>query len=66
MIKLHIPDMSCGHCTGLITRTVKAIDPGATVEFDMDRRVASVETSQAAAILLPALEAAGYPATVAA
>ena len=65
MIKLHIPDMSCGHCSGVITKTVKALDPGATLTFDMDSHLASMETSIAAAALLPALEAAGYPATLA-
>jgi copper chaperone len=66
MIRLHIPDMSCGHCTGVITKTVKGLDPNANLEFNMDGRVATIESSQPEATLLAALEAAGYPATLAA
>ena len=64
MVKLHIPDMSCGHCSGVITKTVKALDPGANLEFNMEGHIASIESSQPEATLLAALEAAGYPATV--
>ncbi len=66
MIQLHIPDMSCSHCTAVITRTVKALDPAATIDFDLDAHLASVHTDQGASALLPALAAAGYPATAAA
>ena len=66
MFKLHIPDMSCSHCTGTITKTVKALDPGAQLEFNLEGHLASIETTQAEAALLAALVAAGYPATLAA
>jgi copper chaperone len=65
MIKLHIPDMSCGHCTGVVTKTVKGLDPNAILEFNMEGHIASIESSQPEAALQAALEAAGYPATVA-
>jgi copper chaperone len=64
MTTLHIPDMSCGHCTGVITRTIAALDPAATVQFDMERRVAEVHTTLPPEQLLPALADAGYPATL--
>jgi copper chaperone CopZ len=66
MFKLHIPDMSCSHCTAVITRTLKTLDPAATVDFDMDAHVALVSSGQPASAVLPALADAGYPATVAA
>ena len=64
-MKLHIPDMSCGHCAGVITKALKALDPQAAIEFDMPARAAQVNTSQSAEAVLQALDAAGYPATAA-
>lgn len=63
MIKLNVPDMSCGHCAGVITKTIKAIDSKATVEFDMPSHIVTVSTDQAGEALIEALAEAGYPAT---
>lgn len=62
MIKLSVPDMSCGHCAGVITNTIKGLDSGATVEFDMASRTALIDTSADDAAVREALAAAGYPA----
>lgn len=62
MIKLSIPDMSCGHCTGVINKTVKELDAGAVVEFDLPSRTATINTSADPAEVREALAAAGYPA----
>lgn len=62
MIKLSIPDMSCGHCTGVINKTVKDLDAGAVVEFDIATRTATVNTSADPDEVCDALAAAGYPA----
>ncbi|MCC6070835.1 heavy-metal-associated domain-containing protein [Massilia sp. GCM10020059] len=64
MIKLSIPDMSCGHCTGVINKTVKELDAGAAVEFDLTSRTATINTSADPAEVCDALEAAGYPAAL--
>ena len=66
MTILHLPDMSCGHCSGVITRTIAALDPAATLHFDMAQRTVAIESVCTPAQLLPALAASGYPATVAA
>lgn len=63
MIKLNVPDMSCGHCAGVITKTLKELDCNATIEFDMPKRIVSVTTSEASADIIAALNEAGYPAT---
>lgn len=63
MIKLSVPDMSCGHCAGVITNTIKGLDSGATVEFDMATRTALIDTSANEPAVREALAAAGYPAT---
>lgn len=62
MIKLSIPDMSCGHCAGVITKTVKDLDAAAGVEFDMATRTATLNTSADPAEVCNALAEAGYPA----
>jgi copper chaperone len=38
MIDLNVPGMSCGHCVQTVTRTVKQVDPAATVEVDLATR----------------------------
>lgn len=65
MIKLSIPDMSCGHCAGVITKTVKQLDGAAVIAFDMPARTAELTTSAAQEEVVAALAEAGYPATVA-
>jgi copper chaperone len=64
MIALSIPDMSCGHCTGVITNTVKALDPAASLQFEMENHRVNVETAVPVPALLAALDEAGYPATI--
>ena len=63
MTKLTIPDMSCGHCAGVITKAIKELDQDASVAFDMHNRMVQVETSQPQDAVVKALTAAGYPAT---
>lgn len=64
MLELHIPDMSCGHCKKAIQEAVQAVDQSATVEFDLESRHATVESSADSAVLITVLANAGYPATV--
>lgn len=63
MIRLTIPDMSCGHCAGVITKALKALDQGADISFDMDSHVVAVRTSAPAAAVLDTLAQAGFPAS---
>lgn len=62
-MKLHIPDMSCGHCTAAVTKTVQALDGAAVVTTDLTTRQAQIDTSADLAAVQAALAAAGYPAT---
>ncbi len=66
MIKLSIPDMSCGHCAGVITKALKGLDPDTTVQFNMPAHTADVTTIEKLDVVVETLAAAGYPATVAA
>ncbi|MBK1637266.1 heavy-metal-associated domain-containing protein [Rhodovulum adriaticum] len=59
-MKFNVPDMSCGHCTAAIEKAIKAQDPGAAIDCDLDSRTVSAETSLSEAALSAALEQAGY------
>ncbi len=62
MIALSVPDMNCDHCTARVKAAVASIDPQAEVTVDLDSQRVTVKTTAAAAALLQALDAAGYPA----
>ena len=62
-MKLHIPDMSCGHCVATIEKVVKAADPSAIVRPDLASNTAEIETSIPTDALIEAMEGAGYPST---
>ena len=61
-MKFHVPDMSCGHCTQAITKSVKASDPSAQVETDLDAHTVSVESTSPVADIQQAIKSAGYDA----
>ena len=63
MTTFSVPDMSCGHCRATIEKTVRGLDPAATLDFDMAGRTVNVQTSQDDDSLRAALAAQGYPAT---
>ncbi len=60
-MEFEIPDMSCGHCAGVITQTVKQLDAGATVNIDLPGKKVTVETTQDRQTVAQALTEAGYP-----
>jgi copper chaperone len=64
MIILNVPDMSCSHCTGVITKALKALDPQAVIGYDMHNHKVQIDTLESAQAVLQAMEQAGYPATV--
>ncbi len=61
MIKLNVPDMSCGHCVGAITQAIKSIDPAADVKTDLASKTVTVETTQSPARIAQIVDDAGYP-----
>lgn len=66
MITLNVPDMSCGHCAGVITKALKALDPQAVIGYDMHNHQVQVDTMESPGKVLQVMEQAGYPSTVAA
>ena len=61
MLEFNVPAMSCGHCVGVITQTLKLVDPQAQVEVDLAGKKVKVESSVDRQALASALVDAGYP-----
>ena len=61
MIEFNVPAMSCGHCVGVVTQTVKQVDPAAQVQVDLASKQVKVESGGNAQAFAKALTEAGYP-----
>ena len=61
MIEFKLPDMSCGHCVGVVTRTVHETDPQATVEVDLPSQTVRIQSAGERRAFADALAEAGYP-----
>lgn len=64
-MKFHVPDMSCGHCTATISKSIKTADPTAQVETDLETRIVSVKTSSQPDAIQQSIKSAGYDASLA-
>ena len=62
-MKFHVPDMSCGHCTSAISKSIAATDPSAKVSTDLGTHMITVESAKSASDISAAIKAAGYEAT---
>jgi len=62
-MEFHVPDMSCGHCTAAIEKSVVALDPQATVTTDLESRVVTIATSLPEAEIVQGIKSAGYDAS---
>jgi copper chaperone len=62
MIALHVPDMTCGHCVGTVTKAVQEVDRGARIRIDLDRHRVEIEPGPGASAdrLVEAIREAGY------
>jgi len=61
MIEFHIDSMTCGHCVSTVTKTVKVVDPVATVDVDLQNHTVRVESTKNRQEFAAALSDAGYP-----
>ncbi|QAU33333.1 cation transporter [Janthinobacterium sp. 17J80-10] len=61
MYELQVEGMSCGHCVGAVTRSVKEVDAAATVEVDLAAQKIKVQSTATLADIAAAVEDAGYP-----
>ena len=62
MIALHVPDMTCGHCVGTVTKAVQGVDSSARIRIDLDAHRVEIEPSPGASTerLVEAIREAGY------
>ncbi|MFT3735298.1 MAG: heavy-metal-associated domain-containing protein [Rhodocyclaceae bacterium] len=63
MIELTLPDMTCGHCASVVTRSIRALDPQARVVVTLATHQVNIESGESRDNLAEALAEAGYPAT---
>lgn len=60
MLKLKVPQMTCGHCAATIEKAVKSLDPAAKVQVDLGTKIVTVETTSDETRVKDVIEAAGY------
>ncbi|MCO5081369.1 MAG: heavy-metal-associated domain-containing protein [Rhizobiaceae bacterium] len=65
MLKLNVPDMTCGHCAAAVTKAVKDVDASAVVQVDLATKTVAVSTAADPSKVSAALADAGYPARAA-
>lgn len=64
MIRLFIQNMTCGHCAGMITKAIRAVDGHARIELNLEMRRVAIESERNAKAFITAIIAAGYVATI--
>ena len=60
-MEFSIPDMSCGHCAGVITKAVQQLDADAMISIDLPAKKVTIETVHDRQTVASALAEAGYP-----
>ncbi len=60
MIELSIEDMTCGGCVASITRVVKGLDAGATVEANVGTKHVRIDCAAGKDAVFAAIVNAGY------
>ena len=60
MLKLKVPDMTCGHCAQTVEKAVKSIDPNAQVKVDLGQKTVTVETTAQEQKISEVVRSAGY------
>lgn len=64
MIRIAIPNMTCGGCAKGVTATLRDAAPGAMATVDLARREVAVEGVNAVAPVVAALRADGWEANL--
>lgn len=62
-MEFEVKNMSCGHCDGVISQTVKLVDPDAKVAVDLGSKKITIESEEERRVFASALTDAGYPTT---
>lgn len=61
MHEFQLPDMTCGHCAGVVGQTLHLADPACKFQVDLSARKVTVQSDEDRAVLAEALADAGYP-----
>lgn len=64
MITLQVSNMTCGGCAKGVARALQGVDPQASVEIDLAKRLVAVRSSESASSIVEALTRAGFQATL--
>jgi copper chaperone len=62
MIRLSVPDMTCGGCVRRVTNAIHSVDPAADITSTLATREVTIATHATEQAVLAALAEAGYPA----
>ncbi|WP_413439300.1 heavy-metal-associated domain-containing protein [Sulfuriferula sp. GW1] len=60
MIEFKVDDMTCGHCAGVITKAVAAVDAKAKVAIDIPNHTVRIDGSTLQQAIQDAITEAGY------
>ncbi|MEB3753932.1 heavy metal-associated domain-containing protein [Acinetobacter sp. MD2(2019)] len=61
-MKLEIQNMTCGGCARGVTATIKAIDPNAEINIELEQKIVTVHSQSSADEIMHALADDGFPA----
>ena len=61
MLRFQVPAMNCGHCIGVITQAVQAVDPQARVDADLATHGVSIDSAKPREAFVAPLADASYP-----
>lgn len=61
MHEFQLPDMTCGHCAGMVGKTLQLADPDCKFQVDLATRKVSVQSVESRELLVEVLTEAGYP-----
>jgi copper chaperone len=61
MHEFQLPDMTCGHCAGMVGQTLHLADPDCRIQVDLPARKVTVHSDEDREVLADALTDAGYP-----
>lgn len=60
MYRFTVPDMTCGHCVGTITRALRDLDPKAKIDISLADRRVQVDSGLPQADIARQISEAGY------
>ncbi len=60
MMEFHVQDMTCGHCSGRITKAIKAVDADAVLKIDVASHLVQIESTTEVRKFDAAIRDAGY------